>query len=218
MKKVLALVAAAAALVSFNPVQAEPTEGFYVGGLAGGNFLQTSKKHGRHAEFKTGYDVGGLIGYELCDGIRLEGEFTYRHNCLKSLKFSHRRFSGDRRSNHKGNFRSMSYMANIIYDIPLSCQPCGWDFFPYVGAGIGYSSQRFSSHHCHDDEFDGDFDFRFRRRHNNHKKNGFAWQVIAGLGYEIDACTDIALEYRFNKGRLENFYNHSLNVALRYHF
>ncbi len=205
MKKVLALVAAAAALVSFNPVQAEPTEGFYVGGLAGGNFLQTSKRSGVDYDFRAGYDVGGFVGYELCDGFRLEGEFTYRHNSLKSVKFGSSSF------NSSGHYHSMSYMANLIYDIPMCWQPCGWEIFPYVGAGIGYSNEKVKfSHHV---ETETEFTF------SSHKKeNGFAWQVIAGLGYEIDQCTDVALEYRFHKGQLEKIYNHSLNVALRYHF
>lgn len=213
MKKIVMILSAVAGLAAFTPKAVEAAnQGFYVGALGGVNFLQTSKggHHHRHdgdgdgergrggrreIEFDVGYDVGGFIGYEFCSGLAVEAEFTYRHNDISKIKFCGEHFKS------RGHFESMSYMANVIYEINLSrcwCMP----ITPYIGGGVGYAQQRLKLGHCFGEG----------------KKNGFAWQVIAGIGYDFSRCFDIALDYRFNKGRAERIYNHSLSLAFAYHF
>jgi opacity protein-like surface antigen len=66
-------------------------------------------------------------------------------------------------------------LANAYYDF------CPWGCVtPYVGAGIGYA-------YIHQDNND----------HNHHdQRNAFAWQVGAGLTYEINSCWSASAQYR----------------------
>ena len=207
-KTIFALVAAVAALTAIQPTEAQAQEGFYVGGFGGANFIQTSKKDDFDLKYRTGYAVGGSVGYKWCQGFRVEAEASYRHNRLKSFEF----FEGDDfEEDVKGHLSSWSFMANALYDMDLGCwDSCSsWDIVPYVGFGIGYARQRIK---FSEDE-DSGFNF-----HEHEAKNGFAWQLIAGLAYEISPCTDIAIEYRFNKGPEKKLYNHTAALAVKYHF
>lgn len=206
-KTIFALTAVFSALTAFISTQAQANqEGFYVGGFGGANWLQTNRKHHHgdgefHHKFRTGYVAGGSVGYKWCQGYRLEGEIAYRRNQLKKSEITGFDESA------RGHFQSISYMANALYDMELggwNC--CAIDVVPYVGVGIGYSTQKLKLDH-HSFSFEG-----------KNKKNGFAWQLIAGLGYEISCNTDLALEYRFHVGHAKHLYNHALDLAVRYHF
>jgi len=207
MKKIVTLLAVVVGLTSFMP-KAEAHAGFYIGPLGGANWLQTNKKSHHHdgsseedfgsnleVDFNTGYYVGGFLGYEFCSGLSVEAEFTYRHNTIRKIKAFDESFKAH------GKFWSMSYMANVLYDIHLNRWLC-LPITPYIGAGIGYEQQR----------------LKLGRFHGEGKKNGFAWQVLAGIGYDITPCFDVALDYRFNEGRARRIYNHSLGVRADYVF
>lgn len=201
MKKTLALLSAAIGLATIAPAAAEANGGaFYVGPIGGANWLQTESKHhnGGEVKFDTGYNVGGFVGYHFCFGLNLEAEFIYRFNKLKSVRV----FNEEETIRPKGNFHSMSYMVNAIYDVSL---PSCWciPIFPYVGVGIGYAQQELEVGHHHE--------FKF-------KKNGFAWQVLAGIGYSVTQNIDVAIDYHFNMGRATRLYNHSLSLAAAYKF
>lgn len=102
------------------PAVVKAGEGMYIGALGGVNLLyQNNHKCDHDLKYKTGYGVGGTIGYRLCNDIRVEAEFIYRRNELKgSLDCGHR--------------RSYTLMANGLYDIDLcSC------ITPYIGGGLG---------------------------------------------------------------------------------
>lgn len=223
MKKILMLLLTVVGIASTpSLVEANLFNGgsAYIGPIVGANWLQTnnSKHHhsdsdfGRRLDFETGYAVGGFVGYQFCGGFDVEAEFIYRHNELKSRRecddFSSFRL--------KGSFQSMSYMLNGIYDINLSNCGCCLPIFPYVGVGIGYAQQELKLCSC------------------KFKNNGFAWQVLAGIGYKINCNFDVALDYHFNEctsrrgghhhsDSSDNFrgprvYNHSLSLAAAYHF
>lgn len=218
MKRLLAILATIVAVVSLKSVQADPWEGYYVGGFGGANFIQTNKKnHGHKNSYNTGYDVGGFIGYRWCEGLRLEGEISYRNNQHKNRKSSN---EGSGRRN-KGHLETVAYMANALYEIDLSCWDCcgcdTWEIVPYLGGGIGYSQQK-QDRRCNNDcNFD---DFGNPRSGSSKKKwkGGFAWQLIAGAAYEISPCMDVSLEYRFFNGHEKKLYNHSVGLAAKYHF
>lgn len=213
MKKVLTLVTAAAALASVQPVQADPIEGFYIGGFGGANWLQTDRRHGRKFDFNTGYAAGGTLGYEWCGGFRTEFEAAYRFNSVRRVKFRGETGESSHRS-RRGRLRDMSYLANLVYEIPMCWNPCswyGWELQPYVGAGLGYSYQRISSGRRSSSE--GADTFRHSR-----KRKGVAWQIIVGIGYDFCECIELALEYKFHQGREARFYDHTLDAAVRYHF
>jgi opacity protein-like surface antigen len=172
---------------------------FYAEILGGANFLQTETKGGIKSHYQTGYIVSGSLGYRWCYGLRGEAEYAFRRNCLKKAHFFERSFSIG------GHFQSSSYMANVLWDLPLSDWGCDfWGIRPFIGGGIGYDFQQ----------------IRASSRGLSFKENkkNFAWQVIAGLGYPIFCNTDISLEYKFHKGGFKHLYNHSLGVGLTYNF
>ncbi|KAF3362227.1 Outer membrane family protein [Chlamydiales bacterium STE3] len=195
MKKMICLFAAMLAFVLPTAVSALDVEGFYVGALGGANFLEANKRNGVKAKFKTGYNAGGMIGYRWCTGLRLEGEASYRHNKVRNFKFGGVRYSPG------GHCRSWSYMANVFYDFS---DYYFWSVTPYVGAGIGYTNERVRV---------GSDTIGFR-----HDKNGFAWQVIGGLAYPICDVAELAVEYRFHKGRARKLYHHFAGATVRYFF
>lgn len=195
MKKMICLFAAMLAFVLPTAVSALDVEGFYVGALGGANFLETNRRNNTRLNFKTGYNAGGMIGYRWCSGIRLEAEASYRYNKIRNLKFGSATFHPG------GHYRSWSYMANAYYDFS------DWQYWcitPYVGVGIGYTNERVRV---------GNSDISFHR-----DRNGFAWQVIGGLAYPICDVAEIAVEYRFHKGRAERFYHHFAGATIRYYF
>ena len=223
MKKIFFLLTTAISLLSLKPAHADFlgsnccdytefddwTKGLYVGGFGGANFLTNKKHHGIKLDFNTGYTAGGAIGYRLCDGIRLEVEGAYRHNKLRKVKFA-----GSSVHAHKTNFHTSSVLVNAVYDFKDFGNDWCWSITPYAGAGIGYGWQKVS--YRADSDASGNTD-QFSGNGRN-RKNGFAWQLLAGLTYDLGCDTDISLEYRFFKGRADRFYNNSVDVMLRYYF
>jgi len=172
---------------------------FYAEILGGANFLQTQKSDGIKYDYQAGYIISGSLGYRWFYGLRLEGEYAYRRNRLKKYHIFGRSFK------LHGHFQSSSYMANLIWDLPLSCW--GWGCLkikPFIGGGIGYDLQQVKSH-------------KEGLYYRETKKN-FAWQVIAGLGYPLFCNTDISFEYKLHKGGFKHIYSHSAMVGLTYKF
>jgi opacity protein-like surface antigen len=169
---------------------------FYGKFLAGANFLQNTSIQGNKASYQTGYIIAGSLGYSLGCGIHLEGEYAYRRNVIKKIHFF-----GQGSSKH-GHFQTSSYMANLLWDLPF--RECAfWNIQPFIGAGIGYDSQRMHS--------------STSRIIFNQKWNHFSWQAMTGLAYTIFQNTKITLEYKFHQGG-SHFNNHSLGVGLVYEF
>lgn len=174
-------------------------QNFYAEVFGGGNFLQTETHGGIKSNFKTGYIVGGSLGYRFCYGVRLEAEYAFRRNSFKSVHFFGRTFSMN------GHFQSSSIMANLLWDIPFAAW--GWNLCkiqPIIGAGVGYDLQRI--HGVNETMI---YDKTSRQ---------FAWQVIAGLSYPIFCNTDISVEYIFHKGGFNYIYNHSIVGGLSIKF
>lgn len=173
-------------------------DGWYGKLFSGANFLQTERNSGVLNRYDTGYLISGSFGCQW-DYFDLEAEYAYRRNALKSLNFLGRSYS------MRGHFQSSSYMANLLWTLPLERCGCSlWGIQTFIGGGIGYDIQK-----NHGSE--GGLSFK-----NN--KNGFAWQIIAGFGYPVFCNTDLSLEYRFHKGPLGHLYNHSVGVGLTYSF
>lgn len=176
----------------------EPTN-YYAEILGGPNFLQTETNGGIKSNYQTGYIIAGSLGYRWCYGMRLEGEYAFRRNNLKSIHFFGRTFST------RGHFQSSSYMANLLWDIPVMRWGCYfWNLQPLIGVGIGYDCQQVKWHN------EGLI-------FNSNKKH-FAWQAIAGLSYPVMCNTMISLVYKFHKGGFSYINNHSLGIGLRYQF
>lgn len=185
--------------VSDENVCCEETNGLYAEVMGGANFLQTKTYCGVKSDYRTGYIAAGAFGYRWCHGLRLEAEYAYRRNDFKRIRFFDRNFS------LHGHYQSSSYMANCLWDIPTNYFGCGfWNIQPYIGAGIGYDSQKIHG----TSEY---LDFI-------QSKKGFAWQVMTGLSYPLSYKTLISFEYKFHKGKLNYIYNNSIDAGLTYLF
>lgn len=216
MKNKFFLLSALLGLTLTSAVSAD--EGFYVSVSGGPNWVnQNNHKHVK-VDFKTGYFVGGAIGYQWCNNISVEGEFTYRHNQLDKVRFSNKKCHESQTNWH--NFRkdrdleSYAVMANVRYDWALECM-C---FMPYIKAGIGYGNTKFRTKH---DDFDACGNLFHCRK--SHDQSSFAYQAGAGITIPDIFCnTHLDIGYNYwsttqNKGH-SNLGNSSLVVAAKYVF
>lgn len=168
---------------------------YYAKMFFGANFLQNSKNR---STYHTGYVIAGSLGYCWRDGLRVEGEYAFRKNDIRKIHFA-----GQGSSTH-GHFKTSSLMANVFWDMPLlSWGYYLWEIQPFIGAGIGYDSQKMHSSNS--------------RIFFNQKWHHFAWQLMAGLSYPIYCNTNVSLEYKFHQGG-SHFYNHALGVGVVYKF
>ena len=155
---------------------------WYIAGQAGAVFLNSANftanspgglsSPGATLHFDTGWGVGGSGGYGFDNGFRVEGEVTYRQNGL-----NHATSPGGFSSPVSGHESSWAFMANGYYDINT-----GSPWTPYVGGGIGLALEQLSLNNV-PVTFSSSTDF--------------AYQGIAGIGYQITDAVNIAVEYRY---------------------
>jgi OmpA-OmpF porin, OOP family len=176
-------------------------QGFYIGGLAGVNFMHihSLKQPGiKHNKIDPGFDVGVFLGYKFCScenvylNLRVEGEFSYRRNHLKSFK------NFNRTIKLHGYTDSFVVMGNAIYDIDLNSR-----FTPYIGIGAGYVHARVknTSH-------------RMRMRSES---NGFGSKYIAGIDYRMTEDCDLGLRYSYLLAR-KHIHENSVVLTLKRFF
>jgi opacity protein-like surface antigen len=128
---------------------------------------------GAHATstWKSGYGLLLAAGYKWDFGLRVEGEYSYREDHVRS--FNTNPWFGAHWDN--------SAMINVLYDVPT-----GIGFMPYIGFGGG------GSHISWGDNF--------RARTPPVIYDGsnlkFAWQGIVGVAYAITPKIDLTLDYR----------------------
>lgn len=171
---------------------------FYAKIFSGVNFLQNTSIGENTSTYQTGYIIAGSLGYKWCYGLSLEAEYAFRRNEISKIHFF-----GQGSSNH-GHFQTSSYMANLLWDLPLSLWDCGfWNIQPFVGAGIGYDVQQIHSTNS--------------RIIFNQNWNHFSWQLMAGFAFPIFCNTDLTFEYKFHQGGCD-FYNHSVGLGIVYKF
>lgn len=202
MKKLILLAVMFMALIVPNCVKAFDMpfdlNGYYISANASCNFLTNHKKHHSKVTFDPGYLLAPAVGYRFCNGIRVEGEFAYRHNANKKIKaYGVRLHVG-------GHIETFAGLANMYYDFP-TC----WMLKPYVGAGIGYG---YSKLKLSTETLSGRFSVKGHR-------SGFAWQLIAGAAFPICDNVDLAVEYRFFRNEaIRDASNNDIGASLRYYF
>jgi len=176
-------------------------EGFYVGALGGVNFQENASTeyfgYKVKAKWKPGYLAGGNFGYKFNNGMRLEGEVSYRRNNSNSISVN-----GVTIDNFKSVNDTLSYLFNTYYDIDTAT-----DFTPYVGVGVGYVTGYGRS------EVSGSSSL-FSLKDN---RDGLCWQAIAGVSYNLMCNTELSLDYRFFQAH-EEFNEHAIALGLKYFF
>jgi outer membrane protein OmpA-like peptidoglycan-associated protein len=203
MKLRLAL-AAATCLALPLAAHAQPVTGPYVS-LEGGTSLEYSFDYnypaaaGDTGKFVTrpSYAGAGSIGYGFGNGVRVElGGNFYRNTIAKND-------SDDFGSTPAtGGEEKYGPMVNVLYDISA-----GLPIFPYVGAGVGYQWVKFDTHIN---------DVAGSETYVGGTKGSFAYDVIAGLAYPVDAVPGLSLtlEYRFMQLTASRNYTSEPQVAL----
>ncbi len=174
---------------------------FYAKILSGVLFLQNTTIEGNKATYQTGYIIAASLGYYYTNDLRLEFEYAFRRNAIRKIDFF---VEG---SSSHGDYQASSYMANLLWDLPLTLWECSlWEcalWKPFIGAGIG----------C-------DFQHMFASNSSvvfSEKWSHFSYQIMAGLASPFFCDTEITLEYKFHHGG-SHFYNHLLGVGLVYKF
>jgi len=202
MQTRIALLAstAAAALALATPANAKGL--WYVNVVGGANFIDDNDFSVNPAGFTTltwnteadtGFIVAGAVGMyfgNVMSGLRGEVEVSWRSNQV----------DGDWRSNYSAvtpfasgtisyDHQTFAVLANVWWDIPV-----GGGINPYIGGGVGWA----------DTDIEGDyvcvgggncvggaFDF---------SEDGFAWQLGAGINFDISPNVMLGVGYRFFQG------------------
>ena len=125
---------------------------------------------------KTGFGFLVAGGYTLASGLRAELELGYREYD----------FDPEGRTSIKGQFSTLSFMANGIYSFDLS------SFRPYAGVGIGLA-QNSADVDPTIFEIDGNRELV----QGTGEANVFAYQGLAGIGYKVSDWTEVLLGYRY---------------------
>ncbi|WP_428487609.1 outer membrane protein [Rhodopila sp.] len=185
----------------FLPVvaQAQPLNGFYVGGETGVNFAGSLSSSDQTTKVYTDPGPLGLVdlGWGYGNGLRTEVEGSYRSNHVAGI--STRRGDGSLEPLGGVSASAMTYavMANILYDIPLR-----FPVQPYIGAGLGYGWLDFGNGGgagfgrlglAQGNTYTGPTTVSFG------SAGAFAYQAIVGLSTPLRLLSGLqmTLEYRF---------------------
>lgn len=202
--------AVAIACLFLAATSATAEDEFYIGLGAGLFSTEVSGARGRPSEsypspldstitHDRGNAFSGVVGYRLAQGLRLEGELSYRESdfdqftvrepgSLAALLPPGLRQDPTALDGLKGTYpmdgelSAISLMVNLHYDFDLGH---GWK--PYVGGGIGLSriSMKAAS---------------VGRQTTDDDDTVFGYQVGAGLGYEFGGSDDrpviVTLDFR----------------------
>lgn len=175
----------------------DTSEGVYVGGYAGGVWWYTpigtsTASPGEVLEFDAdwGYYIGGMIGWRWCSGFRVELDVAYREADIDHVIIHDTGGSGlSTEYTTTSEITSITYFANFLHECALCT--CGCCLRPFAGFGVGVSTTKLESHSSSFDIDDNDMTF--------------AYQLIMGIAYPINACMDLAAEYRFLNIQEPNF-------------
>lgn len=167
-------------------------DNLYAGFEVGPNWASCKSVHGCKVHTDVGYAVGGILGYEICYGFDFEFEVAYRNNSVDYINNRGVKLFSNR------HIWCMSYLFNLNYE--FSC----WCLKPFLGAGIGYSSQhgRLTSFNLPTDK-------------NFHK---FAYQFLVGLDYNIWCELDLGIGYKYLHAVGSYVHNHALLFDLKWRF
>src|SRR3569623_24610 len=183
MKKLLVASAAALLLGTFAA-----NADSYVSILGGPTFAPGLNVNGTKQGMDTGFNVGARYGYYL--GNWNLPNFSVEADGL----FSQSKYSND----GDARLQSSSYMANLIYHLPLENSPVSF----YGGAGIGAIQSNFDN---------------AAGIHGGSTVLG--WQALGGAEYRDSAAASLFAEYRYqnahdvNVGGLTNIGNTSNNLS-----
>lgn len=156
---------------------------FYLDGFGGVNFVRSLEENDVLIDFRTGYAMGGGVGYRLTPFFCLEGETAFRENKVDGLKVH------DISLGACGNLQSVSAMFNGIFEQPV-LEGC---LIPYCGLGLGQQWERFKFKIDPIVTPEGVYVFKTFRENCR----GPAYQGIVGLNFIVLSKSTIGAEYRY---------------------
>jgi opacity protein-like surface antigen len=168
-------------------------------------------------EFDTGLGVNGAVGVSLGD-LRLEGELSYRQVdfdsvTIDSLTVGSSTFTSLGSADVGGDATSYGLMGNMWYDIDI-----GGKLKPFIGGGIGVARVEVDIDSVGGVPVSASGD-----------DTVFAYQVGAGIGYDISDKIVATLGYRFfgtadpdfgSNGVTDEaeFQSHNIEIGMRFKF
>jgi opacity protein-like surface antigen len=179
------IVASAAAFLIGLPAAYADT---YVSVLGGPTFAPDLNVNGAKHGMDTGFNVGARIGTTL-DRWNLPN-FSVEADGL----FNQSAFSG----NNAGRLQSSSYMADLIYHMPMTDSPISL----YGGAGLGAVNTNIDNN-----------------AGNHGGSTVLGWQALGGVEYRASEWASLFAEYRYqnahdvNAGGLTRVGNTSNNLS-----
>lgn len=164
----------------------------------GGTFIATQ-------DSSTAFFAGVGVGYRFNNWFRIDGTFEYRGGkTIGATDLVYNRWiGGDQYNTYKGNLTSMVALFNAYVDLGT------WNCLtPYIGAGIGYASNRITG--LTDQGIQNDT--RWANLYvptlgtgGDGTKSGLAWALMAGVGYEVNKNLTLEVGYRYlNLGDAES--------------
>jgi opacity protein-like surface antigen len=189
-------------------------EGVYISGNAGLSLLRDSTLTDTaagiittttDAEFESGLNLGLAVGNDFGNG-RFEIAFDYKSHGLDKLKDFSVTGSGNLGDfDGNGDIKTLSAMINGFYDIPL-----GVPVTPYVGGGVGVARIELDNIVIRGVSIAGSND------------TVFAYQLGAGIGYDIIESITVDIGYRYFRtdnpkfrNTKEKYHSHNFILALR---
>lgn len=202
-----AVIAGITVCLAVGPVMADegkPYVGLSVGVMMPDDSTLTDRS-GANAKisYSPGFSVSGTGGYAFGNGLRLEGELAYRQAAMDQIMVSG--LSGKINS----DLQSIGMMANAYYDFRNASAVT-----PYIGAGLGFANVTV-----------GDGAINGIKVWNKADDTVFAYQVAAGVGFEINNALTFDVGYRYYAtpdAKFElakaDFSSHNLMLGIRFKF
>jgi opacity protein-like surface antigen len=176
------IVMAVFALVFITTSAQAADKGMYVSGNLGLTMLSDSDLSegsiNGEISFDPGIVIGGALGYDY-GNIRAEGEITYRMSDMDeaTIGFDPVFFPlCPCTGSIDGDVSALSFMANGYYDFPVANSSVA----PYLGGGIGVANVSYDFAGIGDDS-----------------DLVFAYQLMAGIGFEINPSTTLTAGYTY---------------------
>jgi len=228
MKKI-ALFAACGLLAATQHAFAASSNNFYVGIKAGTAFMNVDDMSNtsdianpaainNDSEDDAVLILGGTVGYNWeTHGapIRTELEYSYRHDFSYDADPTY--ISAATPTRMTSQLSSHAVMANVYYDIKTKSK-----FTPFIGGGIGVSRNKTQS--------DVTVIATNAPAKASTTKNNFAWNLGAGVGYQLTDAITLDASYRYvDLGKAvwgtptmeitgQDLTSHEVTIGLRYAF